>query len=115
VHCCSQHAGPAPASGAASPSRPPAPPRRPPLRPQLLGRAENLKDYVQRGCEEAWTEITLSGGPGAHDMVVRRQITQVVRDDGATGYTTKWRLNGARARQRGARRRGSAGRGASGG
>lgn len=65
-----------------------------PAAPQLLGRADNLKDYVQRGCDEAWTEITLSGGPGQRDMVVRRDIKQVRRDDGSSGYSSKWRLNG---------------------
>jgi hypothetical protein len=79
--------------GRGSPNTPPL--LRAPLRPivQLLGRAENLKDYVQRGCDEAWTEITLSGGRGQTDMVIRRDIKQVSRDDGATGYSSKWKLN----------------------
>jgi len=49
---------------------------------------------VQRGCDEAWTEITLSGGPDQSDTVVRRDIKQVRRDDGGTGFSSKWRLNG---------------------
>jgi chromosome segregation ATPase len=63
---------------------------------KLLGRADSIKDYVQRGCEEAWTELTLSGGAGRGDMVVRRDIKQVRKDDGSQGYVTKWRLNGGR-------------------
>lgn len=70
------------------------PPR--PSPPQLLGRAENLKDFIRRGCSEAWTEITLSGGGASRDMVVRREIRQVAREDGQAGYSSKWRLNGGR-------------------
>ena len=63
---------------------------------QLLGRADNLKDFVRRGCQEAWIEITLSGGPGRSKIVVRREIKQQPRDDNSTGYTSKWRLDGGR-------------------
>lgn len=63
---------------------------------QLLGRAENLKDYIQRGQSEAWTEITLSGGPGKADIVVRRDIKQTKREE-TSGYSSKWRLNGEKS------------------
>ena len=53
---------------------------------------------MQRGCDEAWTEITLSGGTASsRDIVVRRDIREAVRDDGSHGYSSKWRLNGASA------------------
>lgn len=57
---------------------------------------------MQRGKDEAWTEVTLSGGGGGQrDMVVRRDIRQVRKDDGTTGYASKWRLNGGRGRAHG--------------
>ncbi|KAI8462241.1 MAG: P-loop containing nucleoside triphosphate hydrolase protein [Monoraphidium minutum] len=58
-------------------------------RPQLLGRADNLRDFIRRGCDDAWTEITLSGGPGCTDWLVRRDIRIV----SGHGYSSKWRLN----------------------
>lgn len=66
---------------------------------RLLGRADNLRDFVQRGCDEAWTEVTLSGGPNCADHVMRRDIRAVARDDGGAGYQSKWRLNGRDATQ----------------
>lgn len=53
---------------------------------------------MRRGCSEAWTEITLSGGPGQRDMVVRREIKQVRRDDNSMGYSSSWKLNGGAGR-----------------
>ncbi len=44
---------------------------------QLLGRADNLGDYVRRGCRAAYVEVTLSGGVDARghlrqDILIRR-------------------------------------------
>ncbi len=56
---------------------------------QLLGRSEQIADYVRRGCNEGFTEIHLSGGEGrnAGSIIVMRRI----KSDG----TSQWKLNGA--------------------
>ena len=54
---------------------------------QLLGRSEQISDYVRRGCSEGFTEIHLSGGERGGSIVVVRRI----KSDG----NSQWRLNGA--------------------
>lgn len=64
---------------------------------QLLGRAEQISNYVRRGQSEAWTEITLSGGPGMRDHLVRRDIKlEFSEENGERKVATrsKWKVNG---------------------
>jgi hypothetical protein len=68
---------------------------------QLLGRADNLSDYVRRGQSSCWTQITLSagGGPKApRDHVVRREIELKSRRDENNqlkrSYESNWYING---------------------
>jgi hypothetical protein len=58
---------------------------------QLLGRADNLKDFIRRGADSGWVETTLSGGPGRPDKIIRCEMRKT-----AEGYSTNWRINGAR-------------------
>jgi hypothetical protein len=60
--------------------------------PQLLGRADNLKDFVRRGQKEAWVEITLSGGEGKRDYVIRRDM-RVAREEGKETCSSTWKIN----------------------
>lgn len=66
---------------------------------KALGRADNLRDYVRRGMSHAWTEITLSGGPGQRDHVIRRDIRLERTDKGDT-YVSSWKLNNASKREK---------------
>lgn len=61
-----------------------------PLPAQLLGRADNIKDFIKRGADSGWVETTLSGGPGRRDSVIRCEMLKT-----AEGYTTRWKINGA--------------------
>ncbi|GAX77440.1 hypothetical protein CEUSTIGMA_g4885.t1 [Chlamydomonas eustigma] len=77
---------------------------------KLLGRADNLADYIRRGKKSCWIEITLSGGCGGNavsgatgsrgrstggDQVIRREIkSQGGRDGHALTYDSSWMLNG---------------------
>ncbi|KAJ9528452.1 hypothetical protein QJQ45_020348, partial [Haematococcus lacustris] len=65
---------------------------------QLLGRADNLASFVRRNCNKAWTEITLSGGAGQPDIVIRRDIsiTYSRGEDGRPkqGYEAQFQING---------------------
>ncbi|KAJ9505076.1 hypothetical protein QJQ45_030394, partial [Haematococcus lacustris] len=65
---------------------------------QLLGRADNLASFVRRNCNKAWTEITLSGGAGRPDIVIRRDIsiTYSRGEDGRPkqGYEAQFQING---------------------
>jgi hypothetical protein len=56
---------------------------------QLLGRADNVKDYIRRGCDRGWVETTLSGGPGRPDLVIRCELYKTE----SNGYKTDWRIN----------------------
>lgn len=56
---------------------------------QLLGRADNAKDYIRRGCDRGYVETTLSGGPGVEDHVVRCDLIK-----SADTYRTEWKRNG---------------------
>ncbi|PSC71853.1 Structural maintenance of chromosomes 5 [Micractinium conductrix] len=62
-------------------------------RTNLLGRAEDLQDYVRRGDDVhgGWVEITLSSGNPMRPHVVRREIKKA--DNSST-----WRLNGRDSR-----------------
>jgi hypothetical protein len=57
---------------------------------QLLGRADNLKDFIRRGADSGWVETTLSGGPGRPDKIIGCEMRKT-----AEGYSTNWRINGA--------------------
>lgn len=43
---------------------------------QLLGRADEIKDYIRKGTNEAMTEITLSSGNPQRLIVVYRRINR---------------------------------------
>lgn len=58
---------------------------------KLLGRADNPKNYVRRGCNHAYVETALSGGGEGPDSVVRCDIIKSEEDD---TYRTGWALNG---------------------
>jgi hypothetical protein len=55
---------------------------------QLLGRADNIKDFIRRGADSGWVETTLSGGPGRRDSVIKCEMLKT-----AEGYTTRWKIN----------------------
>ncbi|WIA31719.1 hypothetical protein OEZ86_002595 [Tetradesmus obliquus] len=57
---------------------------------KLLGRADNVKDYIRRGCDRGWVETTLSGGPGSADIVIRCEMAKT-----DSGYKMDWRINRA--------------------
>ncbi|MEW5302675.1 MAG: hypothetical protein WDW36_005436 [Sanguina aurantia] len=67
---------------------------------KLLGRADNLQDYVRRNCTSFFTEITLSGGSSARPTVVRRDVEK--KDRGGhngdssrrEGFESKWAIDG---------------------
>ncbi|GFR42391.1 hypothetical protein Agub_g3263 [Astrephomene gubernaculifera] len=61
--------------------------------PKTLGRADNLRDFVRRGCHSFWTEITLSSGGEGRDHVVRRTV-KTWHDHGTDRYESKWTING---------------------
>lgn len=52
---------------------------------QLLGRAESVKDFVRKGCQQGSTEIHLSSGSD-RPIIITRQMNS---EDG----TSKWLLN----------------------
>lgn len=60
--------------------------------PKLLGRAGSLGDFVKRGEESAWTEVTLRGRRVGEPIVVRREFKN--RDGGAS----TWKINGTQVR-----------------
>lgn len=66
----------------------------PPTHHQLLGRADNLKDFIRRGCDRAWTEVTLSGGEGGRDVTIKRDISIRRLPDGSRSYSSEWYING---------------------
>eukprot|EP00803_Ostreobium_quekettii_P001868 evm.model.scf_333.6 EVM.evm.TU.scf_333.6 scf_333:84348-99607(+) len=43
-------------------------------RPKLLGRADNLRDYVLRGKKGGSVEVTISGGGEERDKTIRREL-----------------------------------------
>jgi len=53
--------------------------------PNLLGRAESVKDFVRKGCQQGSTEIHLSSGSD-RPIIITRQMNS---EDG----TSKWLLN----------------------
>ncbi|MEW5312584.1 MAG: hypothetical protein WDW38_004208 [Sanguina aurantia] len=67
---------------------------------KLLGRADNLQDYVRRNCTSFFTEITLSSGGSARPTVVRRDVEKKDRgghnEDSSRreGFESKWAING---------------------
>jgi hypothetical protein len=128
---------PAPAAGPPADGLSACPPL---LSPQLLGRADNLKDFIRRGQKESWVappalalplhpitpqartrcrrrcartcaprrpptlpaclprswvEITLSGGEGARDHVIRREMRLQRGEDGREACSSSWKINRA--------------------
>lgn len=57
---------------------------------QLLGRADNVKEYIRRGAEKAIVEVTLSSGDPNRPITVLRQMTYT--ED--KGGSSEWKLNG---------------------
>ena len=55
---------------------------------QLLGRADNVRDFVRRGENEGWVEITLSSGNRSRPVVINRKLK-------ASENSSEWRINGA--------------------
>ena len=56
--------------------------------PKLLGRAGSLGDFVKRGEESAYTEITLRGRDAAKPIIIRRDFNN------RAGGASTWKLNG---------------------
>jgi len=54
---------------------------------KLLGRADNLRDFIRRGTDSCAVEVTLSGGPGSPDLRVRRTLEASTTTTG--GETTE--------------------------
>eukprot|EP00775_Hariotina_reticulata_P010125 gene10125-10283_t len=55
---------------------------------KLLGRADNVRDYIRRGADSGWVETTLSGGPGRSDHIIRCELVK-----SGDSYTTNWKIN----------------------
>ncbi|BDA44497.1 Structural maintenance of chromosomes protein 5 [Coccomyxa sp. Obi] len=53
--------------------------------PSILGRADNPRDFIQKGTNEAITEITLSSGNPERPIVIQRRLTK---------DNTRYRING---------------------
>ncbi|KAK9808667.1 hypothetical protein WJX72_001584 [[Myrmecia] bisecta] len=58
--------------------------------PSLLGRADNIKDFIRRGENEGFTEITLSSGDPSRPVVITRHMRIV---SGGTAQN-EWKING---------------------
>ena len=41
---------------------------------QILGRADKAINFIKRGAEEAFTEVTLSAGPGKRPYIIQRTL-----------------------------------------
>ncbi len=54
---------------------------------QILGRADKAINFIRRGQQEAFTEVTLSSGPNKHPLVIQRRLTK--------DNLSKYRVNGA--------------------
>jgi hypothetical protein len=54
---------------------------------QLLGRADQVSDFVRKGSSEGYTEIHLSSGQ-ARPIIIKRCMS-------STHNSTEWYLNGA--------------------
>ena len=59
--------------------------------PNLLGRAAKVKDYVMRGCEHGYVEITLCNGEGRPNSLVQRIIKK--------SNQSTWRIDGTLCRK----------------
>ena len=57
---------------------------------QLLGRADNVKEFIKRGEETATVEVTLSSGNPSRPIVVYRKMKM----DKDSGGLSEWKLNG---------------------
>lgn len=55
---------------------------------QLLGRAEDPRQFVRHGKKEGYTEITLSGGAGERPV----KVYHLIRSEGERA--SEWKLNG---------------------
>ena len=60
--------------------------------PFILGRSRDVGEYVRRGSQRGWVEITLSRGPGLPSTALRRDLT-------AGSNASEWRLNGSPCRR----------------
>lgn len=64
---------------------------------KVLGRADNLSEFIRRGQRACWTEITLSGGQGRNDHVLKRYIESKAAGNGEKlGFESHWELNSNR-------------------
>ena len=52
---------------------------------QILRRADNPRDFIRKGTNEAITEITLSSGNPQRPIVIQRRLTK---------DSTRYRING---------------------
>ena len=50
----------------------------PPAAAQLLGRADNVRDFVKHGCARGFTEVTLSQGPGRPAVIIKQKILDLI-------------------------------------
>eukprot|EP00877_Chromochloris_zofingiensis_P011380 jgi/Chrzof1/6496/Cz18g13140.t1 len=57
---------------------------------KLLGRADNIKDFIKRGHSEGWIEITLSAGADRRDYIIRRDMRLT---DGRGHQSSQWQIN----------------------
>lgn len=57
---------------------------------QLLGRAKDVREYIKRGEDSAFVQVTLSSGNAAKPTVISRKIFN--SDDGPA--KNEWKLNG---------------------
>ena len=61
-----------------------------PHKPTTSGRARELSEYVRRGAQAGWVEVTLaSGSPRVRDTVIRRDLR-------AADSKSEWTVNGVR-------------------
>jgi hypothetical protein len=66
--------------------------------PKVLGRSDNVADFVKKGHTHGWVEIELKGKPGQRNVVVKRTIDfteEGVGKKAKAGVQSKFFLNGA--------------------
>lgn len=56
--------------------------------PQLLGRADEVSNYVRRGADKGWVKITLAGGPEGRETLIQRIMY-------SSKNSSDWSINGA--------------------
>ena len=55
---------------------------------QLMKRADNAKDFVRRGSDSGWVEVTLSSSRPDRPIIIKRSMN-------AKSNSTEWMMNGA--------------------